>query len=1139
MSVPLQSIAGFDPQKRELLSLLLARQGIDPGRAPIVPQARRAGGLAVSFAQERLWFIDRLAPGGSAYNLPVALRLTGELAPSLVARIFSEIVRRHEILRTTFDEAEGRPVQVVAPAAPVTLPQIDLGALAAAAREDEAERLATAEARRPFDLARGPVLRLALVRLDAGEQVLLATMHHIASDGWSARVLISEVAALYEAFGRGLPSPLPELPIQYADFASWQRQWLQGAVLDAELAYWRQQLPAGRPPTELPTDRPRPAVQSTRGRSRLASLPALLVEGLRELGHRQGATLFMTLLTGILALLNRVTGQEDLTIGTPIAGRNRAELEKLIGCFVNTLALRAVLDAGRTFGENLAAVRQAAVGAFSHQELPFEKLVAELKPERDLGRTPLFQVMFVLQNTRVPALTLPGLDLEPLPVESRTAAFDLTVRLVETASGVESVWEHRSDLFDPATIVRLQRQLERLLAGAVAEPGRRLAGLPLLSAAERHHLVLEWAGSGKERRTERCLHRLFEERAARRPAATALICGELRLSYGDLDRLADRLAHRLRGLGVGPEARVGLCAERSAEVVVGILGILKAGGAYVPLDPAYPAERLAFVVADAGVRVLVAGPGAEAAAAALAEAAPQLAVVRLGVGEEDLADEGPPALPGGAVADNLAYAIYTSGSTGRPKGVLVSHRQVVRLLTATAPWFAFGEDDVWTLFHSHAFDFSVWEIWGALAFGGRLVVVPHWASRSPEELGDLLRRERVTVLNQTPSAFRGLMQCEAARPLDAAPLALRWVIFGGEALELQSLAPWFERHGEAPPRLVNMYGITETTVHVTFRPLARHDTERAGSAIGVPIPDLRVWLLDRALEPVPIGVPGELCVGGAGLARGYLGRPELTAGRFVPDALSGWPGARLYRSGDLARYRADGELEYLGRIDQQVKVRGFRIEPGEIEAALLAHPAVATAAVVARDDGGGTRLVAYLVAGPDGAPSVTELKAFLARRLPEHMVPAAFVALAALPLTPNGKLDRRALPAPGGDRPELARAYLPPRTPAEEQLAAIWCELLGLERVGALDNFFELGGHSLLATQLMTRIRRGFGVELPIRSLFEAPDLAALAELVLAGRFEQEDGGDLARLMAELEDLPEEEALRLLGETGMAGEAGP
>ncbi|HEX2569410.1 MAG TPA: amino acid adenylation domain-containing protein [Polyangia bacterium] len=1063
----------------------------DDARATITP-IPRDGELPLSFAQQRLWFLDRLAPGSPFYNIPVAVRVTGALSVEALERSLGEVVRRHEALRTRFEtrEAEGRRVQRIAPRLDLPLARVDLAPLPEDVREARALALAREEAQRPFDLEHGPLLRATLLGLGPEDHVLLLTMHHIVSDGWSMDVLVRELGALYPALAEGRPAPLPALSIQYADYAAWQREWLAGDVLDRQLAYWKRQLGGALPVLELPAHlggRPRPPVQTHRGAQHLFTLPAALSAALASLSRQEGVTLFMTLLAAFQTLLHRYTGQDDVIVGSPIAGRTRPETEGLIGFFVNTLALRTDLGGQPRFRDLLGRVREVTLGAYAHQDVPFEKLVEVLQPERDLGRSPVFQVLFVLQNLPATTLELPGLTLQLLAVDGGVAKFDLTMSLEETGEGLLGALEYNTDLFAPATMARLAQHFRTLLEGIVAHPEHTLAELPLLTEAERHTLVHEWNPARGDALAEVCLHALFEAQAERAPEAVALVCGDASLTYGTLNRRADELARHLRALGVGPEVRVGLLLDRSLELVVSLLAVLKAGGAYVPLDPLYPAERIAFILDDARAPVLLTErrhQEALAGAAAKVVYLDQLAALPAPA-EEVL---GPAARP-----EQAAYVIYTSGSTGRPKGVVVEHRQVSRLLGGAEALFGLGPADVWTLFHSYAFDFSVWELWGALAYGGRLVVVPFDVSRSPADFHALLVREQVTVLNQTPSAFRQLVAADAEAPAGA-QLALRYVIFGGEAVDLASVRAWMERHGDERPRLVNMYGITETTVHVTHRVLRREEGPGVASPVGRALPDWAVYLLGPSQELVPVGVPGEIYVGGAGVTRGYLDRPGLTAERFVPDPFARTPGARLYRSGDLGRWREGGELEYLGRADHQVKIRGFRIELGEIEAALAAHPGVRQAAVVAREDRpGDQRLVAYVVA--QAAPiEGGELRAALKARLPEYMVPASFVLLDELPLTPSGKLDRRALPAP--EAAAVARTSIAPRTPTEALLAVLWADVLGGGVPGVEEHFFERGGHSLLAIQLLARIRAAMGVELPVRALFEAPTLAGLGQKI-------------------------------------------
>jgi amino acid adenylation domain-containing protein len=1047
------------------------RQEGSAAAPPIVPVPRDRD-LPLSFAQQRLWFLDRLSPEAGVYKMFRSLRLAEPLDVAALGGALSEVVCRHESLRTCFPMVDGTPVQRIAEAAPVALPVVDLSGLLPEVRSAELRRLARAESGRRFDLERGPLLRAVLVRSDPEVHALLLSGHHTVCDGWSTGILMQELGTCHRALSQGEAADLPELPIQYGDFAVWQRRWLQGETLEQELSYWRHQL-AGMPELlELPTDRPRPAVQSFRcGQVELA-LPADLAGALAGFGRQAGSTLFMTLLAGVDALLHRYTGQEAIAVGSPIANRRYAELESLIGNFANTLVLGARMEGTLPFRDLLERVREAALGAYAHQDLPFESLVEALSPRRDLAHNPIFQVLFGLHNLPRSDSPSSGLEMWPLVREDAVARLDLALDLVESPEGLRGAFEYASDLFDRATVARLAGHLQMLLSGALAEPDRRIAELPLLSGPERQQL-LEWNDSLSEGVSADCLHERFELWASRRPEAVAVVCGAERLTYGELDRRAGAMAWRLRNLGVGPETPVGVYLERSVELVAALLGVLKAGGAYVPLDPASPQQRAAWILESARVQVVV-------TRRALAQ---QLSGLRVSLVDLDEEVPTPPASPvSGVSPEHTAYVIFTSGSTGRPKGVQVAHGSVVHLLETARPRFGFGAQDVWTVVHSYAFDFSVWEIWGALALGGRLVVVPLDVARSPVELAGLLSSEAVTVLNQTPSALRHL-----AENVDRLPASLRLIVCGGEALPL-----------ELVPRLLDwgvpvwsFYGPTEATVWAAAGPVLALEERRQGTMpLGRPLPDARLLVLGPGLEPLPVGVAGELCLGGPGLARGYFREPALTAAAYVPDPFADEPGERLYRTGDRARCLGDGTLEFLGRIDQQVKLRGVRIEPGEVEAALVAYPGVREAVVSLR----GSRLVAWWAGDPAAAP---ELRHHLRQRLPEAMVPSLFHRLDALPLTPHGKVDRRALPDPVPAAEEDGA----PLGPIEETVAEVWSGLLGIGKIGRHRGFFELGGHSLLATRVMARVNQAFQTDLPLRALFEAPTVAGLALLVAsAGR---------------------------------------
>ncbi|HEY7124282.1 MAG TPA: amino acid adenylation domain-containing protein [Ktedonobacterales bacterium] len=930
-----------------------------PSVLSITRQSRESRVFPLSFAQQRLWFLDQFEPDTSLYNIPEALHIKGQLQQEALQQTLEALVARHETLRTTFVARDGEPVQVIAEQQAVHLPCIDLRDLPEQEREAEALRLVREEAGRPFNLAKGPLLRTAMLRLAEEEFMLLLSMHHIISDGWSKGVLMRELLTLYQTLlyhPEQAASCLPEQPIQYADFAVWQRQWLQGKALEEQLAYWKGQL-ADLPPLQMPTDHPHPTARTIEGAATARMLAAGLAEQLIALSRQEKCSLFMVLLAALNVLLSRYTGQEDIAVGTAIANRNRAEIEGLIGFFVNTLVLRTSLVGKPTFRELLGRVREVCLGAYAHQDLPFERLVEELQPSRDLSGTPLVQVMLTLQNAPKSASKVSGLSISPLQAEVRTSKFDLTLFVAGDERGLLLDAEYKKELFEESTISRMLTHLEMIVAAVVANPDQSIADILLLTPAERNQLLVEWNPSGQKHPSDSCLHEVFEKQAETAPDTVALVYEGEQLTYSELNGRANQLAHFLRGLGVGPDVCVGLCVERSLDLLIGLLGILKAGGAYVPMDPSTPRERVHFILKDAHAPVLLTQKH-------LLAQLPQLArwpnaqgydqnsprAICLDEDWQHIAQAGATDMLGLSTPDNLAYIIYTSGSTGLPKGVLISHHNVTRLFAATDSWYAFNRQHVWTLFHSYAFDFSVWEIWGALAFGGRLVIVPRLVAQSPDAFYDLLVSEQVTVLNQTPSAFRQLIQVEEGLG-QAKPLALRYVIFGGEALNIQSLQPWWKRHPDHSPRLINMYGITETTVHVTYRPLSEADLHLlSSSAIGSPIPDLSTYVLDRHLQLVPVGVPGELYVGGAGLARGYLNRPGLTSERFIPHPFSTEPGAHLYKTGDLVRYRPNGDLEYLGRIDQQVKVRGYRIELGEIEAILQRHPAVREAVVIVHED---------------------------------------------------------------------------------------------------------------------------------------------------------------------------------------------
>ncbi len=1052
---------------------------------PVIGRADRdAGPLPLSFAQQRLWFLDQLAPGQVEYLIPIGLRLRGRLEVPALRGALDAFVARHEALRTTFAaDEDGTPRQVLRRPEPVPMPVHDLRGLPEAEREAEARRTADADALVPVDLAEGPMVRAVLVRLADEEAVLVVTVHHIAFDGWSSGVLARELSALYTAaLTPGAPG-LPEPELQYADFAVWQRDWLTGEVLREQLDHWRERL-TGLEPLELPTDHRRPAVRSGSGGTLTFAVPAELAGRARATANAHGASLFMTLLAVFQLLLSKYSGQQDIAVGTPIAGRNRAEIEEMIGFFVNTLVMRTDLSGDPAFSDLLERVKDTALAAYDHQDLPFERLVEELAPERDLSRNPLVQTMFVLQNMPdTGAWSLPGLSVEPVEIEAPEAKFDFTLYVTEAGDGsFEGTVVYSTDLFEPATMERLAGHFTQLLDSVTADPAAPLSAAGLLTAAERRQILTEWNGAATDAPDELTVHRLFEEHAALRPEAPAVTDSRGTLTYRQVNERANRIAHLLRERGVRPDQLVGVCLERGTDMVCAVLGVLKSGAAYLPLDPEYPDDRLTYMLADSAAPLAVTE---EEHAGRLPAELPKLL---LDAGEDPLAGRPAHDHPAAAAPGSVAYTIYTSGSTGRPKGVQIEHRALRARMRETVRRLGLTPDDRVLQFASIAFDSSVGQIFAALTCGASIVLRD--ARWSPDTLAADVRRGRVTVAWLTPSAFSAM----TAQLDDAGGTGpdLRLVRLGGEALQHEQVRQWFARTGVP---LVNGYGPTEAAQEATT---ARIESLPEAVPVGRPVDNAKVFVVDRHGTPVPVGVPGEIWISCAGLARGYLGRPELTAEKFAERVVDG-TAYRVYRTGDLVKWRPDGVLEFVGRADNQVKLRGYRIELGEIEATLAAHEALASVTVLVREDvPGDRRLVAYTVAAAGAqAPSAGDLRTHLRRHLPEYMVPAAFVALDAMPLTPNGKTDRRALPAPDSRR-DVASEYTAPRDAVEEAVTAIWSQLLGVETVGVHDNFFDLGGHSLLATQVTSRIRKVLGADLPVRTLFTAPTPAGLAAAVAA-----------------------------------------
>jgi len=1070
---------------------------------PLEPVSRD-GPLPLSFAQEQVWFLQKLAPDSIAYNAQITVRLKGHLNVTILERALVEIVRRHEILRTTFPAVNGQPVQLIHPPWTATVPIVDLRAIQKGQREVEAERLAFESSRRPFDTTRLPLIRWTLLRLDADDHTLVQIEHHFVHDGWTFAVFFGEVKALYQAFSAGRPSPLPELPVQYADIAVWQRRWMQEEMLQTQLSYWKKRLADSPPVLELPADRPRPKVQSFRGASYRVRMPPQLYEALKAFSLCEGATLFMTLLAAFKVLLYRHTGQTDLPVGSSVANRRLRDTELLIGMMVNMIVLRTDLAGNPTFREILGRVREVALGAYANQDVPFGKLVEALRPQRDLSRNALFQVTFDFHDAPVPKLEFSGLTGSIDYRQNDSTKFDLGVLVVPRAeqligrgSGVKEepllmIWEYDADLFDAATIERMTGHFQIILERIVADPDQRLSDLTILTEAERHRLLVEWNDTKSEYPQEWCIHELFEAQVQQTPHAVAVILEEQHLTYETLNRRANQLAHHLHRLGVGPEALVGICAERSVEMVVGLLGILKAGGAYVPLDPSYPRERQAFMLEDTEVSVLLTQKR-------LVERLPDCIaqVLCLDADWEIVAQKNQAAFLSDVTAKNLAYLIYTSGSAGRPKAVVVSQQALAHYVTTASAYFAIAPGDRVLQFASISFDTAAEEIYPCLLSGATLVLRTDAMLGSAETFLHASTTEGITVLN-FPTAYWHTIVAELdVNPLTLPP-SLRLVIIGGEAALPERFETW-RAHAPAHLRLVNGYGPTEVTIVATFCELIGPNAPLSAAQvpIGQPFTNRQAYVLDADLQPTPTGVPGELYIGSDGLARGYLNRPALTAAAFIPDPFGAVSGARLYKTGDLVRYLPDGNIEFLGRIDHQVKIRGFRVELGEIEAVLSQHPAVQEAVVLALEDRPGNKqLGAYIVACQEQSPGSSELRRFLKEKLPEYMVPSAFATLDALPLTVSGKVDRRALPALDRVRAELEDAFVAPRTPTEEVLAKIWSQLLGIDQVGVTDNFFDIGGHSLLATQLVSRLRETFQVEVPLHYFFETPTVAELAESI-------------------------------------------
>jgi amino acid adenylation domain-containing protein len=1137
------NLGDLSPSRRTLLRAMLSEQGIDQEPARQIPRRPDRGPSPLSFAQQRLWFVDQFQPNSPSYNIPVSLQL-GPVDAAALARAIEEVVRRHEVLRTRFVIVDGHPMQTVLPPGPVELAIVDLrGVVDPAERDTEIARHSREDVQRPFDIAGGPHFRVKLLQLGPASHVLLLTLHHIIADGWSTGIFLRELTALYGAYVRREPLALPELEIQYADFACWQRNQLTGEVIDEYLRYWKDQLAGSPALLELPTDRPRPAVQSFQGDMKRFSLPSPLVEALRVIAQQEGATIFMVLLAAFKLLLHRYARQDDLVVGTPIANRTHPQIEKLIGPFANTLPLRTRLSGDLTFRELLRRVREVTLSAYSHQDLPFEKLVEELRPERNLSYSPIFQVLFVLQNAPTSqageaagdrgqgSSSGSGSGSGSNDVDTGTAKFDLTMSLIEAGHGISGGVEYDRALFDPDRIERTIGHYKVVLQAIAENPDEPLWRVPILTEAEHRQLTVEWNATARDYGDDQCIQHLFEAQVERSPDAPAVEFVGQQLTYRELNARANQLAHYLKSIGVGPEVRVAICMERSLEVVIAMLGVLKAGGVHTPLDPGYPKERLEFMLSDARIQVVLTQQK-------LVPLLPQhgLPTILLELETTRLDGFGRDNPPIETVPDNLAYVVYTSGSTGRPKGIAMRHRTMVNLFPWQRRRFRPGTGIRTIQFTSFSFDVSVQEILNTLCVdSGVLVMMPEELRRDPVRIARFLVDQRIQRLFLPFTALHQL--AEGFEANDAYPTALQEIVSTGEQMRLTQ--PIRRALGRVPGIVLhNQYGPSETHF-ATGYPLTG---DPAGwptlPSIGRPLDNTRIYVLDEHLQPVPIGVPGEVYIGGVPVARGYLERPGQNAEKFVPDAYGGQPGERVYRTGDVAYYRADGNLEYIARRDHQVKVRGYRIELGEIEAALVEHPASQSAVAITRDDAAGHKIVAAYVIPKDGVElTAAEIRRYLKDRLPEYMIPSTLAISRDLPRSPNGKIDRLALSRADDTRPELDTAFAAPRTPNERKLVTIWQQVLGLAQIGIHDNFFELGGHSLLATRVASHIRSEFAIEFPLRRLFEATTVAELAAAVTEECTRQLGGdGEARQLLQELEGMSDDEARALLDD--IEGDAG-
>lgn len=1118
-----KQIANLPPEKRELLEMMLLEQGVDLSQVLIVPQSRETNTFPLSFSQQRLWFLDKLEPGSPLYNIPAVLRLRGRLNLSALEKSFNEVIRRHEVLRTTFGEKEGQPFQIIHDQGAIKINRIHLKGLPEKERSALLQQEAIKEANQPFDLSTGPLLRVTLLQFSDEDHALFVIMHHIVSDNWSTALFVHEILQLYRGYLQGISSSLPQLAVQYADFAVWQRKWLQGKTLDKQLAYWRDKLSDIPPLLDMPLDKSRPGFQTFHGDYKLFDIPDMTVKRITALSKEQDVTLFMTLLAAFYSLLYRYTGQDDICIGSPVANRNRKETENLIGFFVNTLVLRASINGDMTFRELLQQVKKTTLEAQEHQDLPFEILVEELDPERDMSRSPLFQVMFVMNNVPVDTLQLPDLEIEIVEIENKTAKFDLILNVTEATDGLHCKLEYNTDLFISESMKRLIEHYLLHLSSLLNDPGKPIKSIPLLTEDERHLVLEEWNRSEKQYDEHRTIAELFRNQVYRTPEATALRISDQKYSYEELNGLSNQLARHLIKQGLKNGQIVGVNANRSPEMIIAFLAILKTGAVYLPLDPTYPVERLKYMMADSRADFLLTQSQLSTNLTSEAIKTVHLDLIRETIADEDSGDmeDFPP-------AQDTAYIIYTSGSTGQPKGVEISQQALANHCLDMAEYYQLTAEDNVLQFAALNFDASIEQILAPLISGSTVCMRDDeiWDSF---QFARVIEKYNLTVINPPTVYWAQLAADWAQKPESVPENNLRLVIIGGDVLKTDALQNWYKTPLKKV-RLLNAYGPTEATITATtFEIPYGFSADRV--PIGRPRANRILYVLDKDGNPVPPGVAGELYIGGSVLAKGYLYRPQLTAQKFINDPFSEIEGRRLYRTGDRVRFLPDGNLEFLGRIDFQVKIRGFRIELGEIESVLIQMPQIRQSIVQAVEDNQhNKRLVAYYVSEQSASLTKEQIREFLSARLPEYMIPSVFIELSELPLDPSGKINRRALPQPDPEHLAIKTEYVAPRTPTEEKLCLMIKNILQIERVGVHDSFFDLGGHSMMATQVVSRIREEFEVEISLRTLFEHPTAAGIAQAIAEVQAEALDENELNKLLDEIENLSDNDLEKYLEE---------